>query len=115
MLIALITERHGIRDAVDLEQHIHCLETQAYSSILKAFVAQSDLLTWVTKPVLCDQVWILLEQALANCLFLFKVSANFLCVAAGQRGAYDWATKGTKYYRWWTCRNPDENQLRWVN
>lgn len=57
LLISLITESHGIRDAVDLEHHIHCLETDAYSSILKAFNAQSDLLTWVnfySKPILCD-------------------------------------------------------------
>ncbi|KAL2565130.1 hypothetical protein AAZV13_19G087800 [Glycine max] len=31
---------------MDLEHQIHYLETEAYSSILKAFIAQSDLLTW---------------------------------------------------------------------
>ncbi|KAL2320520.1 hypothetical protein Fmac_029489 [Flemingia macrophylla] len=36
-------EPHGIRDVTD---HIHYLETEAYTSILKAFIAQSDLLTW---------------------------------------------------------------------
>ncbi|XP_057429147.1 uncharacterized protein LOC130722438 [Lotus japonicus] len=49
-----IIECHGIRDAVDLEQHIHCLETQAYSSILKAFVAQSDLLTWGKEELMTE-------------------------------------------------------------
>ncbi|ESW33869.1 hypothetical protein PHAVU_001G105300 [Phaseolus vulgaris] len=39
-------EPHGIRDVMDLEHQIHYLETEAYSSVLKAFIAQSDLLTW---------------------------------------------------------------------
>ncbi|KAG4927582.1 hypothetical protein JHK82_053346 [Glycine max] len=39
-------EPHGIRGVMDLEHQIHYLETEAYSSILKAFIAQSDLLTW---------------------------------------------------------------------
>ncbi|XP_020219973.1 protein EMSY-LIKE 3 isoform X3 [Cajanus cajan] len=37
---------HGIRNVTDLERHVHYLETEAYTSILKAFIAQSDLLTW---------------------------------------------------------------------
>jgi len=32
---------------MDLEHQIHYLETEAYTSVLKAFIAQSDLLTWV--------------------------------------------------------------------
>ncbi|XP_027353038.1 protein EMSY-LIKE 4-like [Abrus precatorius] len=44
--IVKFKEPHGIRDVMDLQHHIHCLETEAYSSILKAFIAQSDLLTW---------------------------------------------------------------------
>lgn len=48
LLISLITEPHGIRrETVDFKYHIHCLETEAYSSILMAFIAQSDLLSWV--------------------------------------------------------------------
>ncbi|RDY09170.1 Protein EMSY-LIKE 3, partial [Mucuna pruriens] len=46
LLLTLTTESHGVRDVMDLEHHIHYLETVAYSSILKAFIAQSDLLTW---------------------------------------------------------------------
>jgi len=47
VLLTLATEPHGIRGVMDLEHQIHYLETEAYSSILKAFIAQSDLLTWV--------------------------------------------------------------------
>ncbi|KAL2319504.1 hypothetical protein Fmac_028473 [Flemingia macrophylla] len=43
LLNPLTTQPHGIRDVTD---HIHYLETEAYTSILKAFIAQSDLLTW---------------------------------------------------------------------
>ncbi|KAI4301017.1 hypothetical protein L6164_034336 [Bauhinia variegata] len=39
-------EPHGRRDLMDLEHHIYFVETEAYSSVLKAFIAQSDLLTW---------------------------------------------------------------------
>ncbi|KAJ1384281.1 hypothetical protein SESBI_42675 [Sesbania bispinosa] len=41
-----IIEPRGIRDAVDLGHHIHCL-AEVYSSILKNFIAQSDLLTGI--------------------------------------------------------------------
>ncbi|BAT84981.1 hypothetical protein LR48_Vigan03g198400 [Vigna angularis] len=41
-----VLEPHGIRDVMDLEHQIHYLETEAYCSVLKAFIAQSDLLTW---------------------------------------------------------------------
>lgn len=31
----------------DMDFQIHCLEMEAYTSVLKAFVAQSDVLSWV--------------------------------------------------------------------
>ncbi|XP_010266719.1 PREDICTED: protein EMSY-LIKE 3-like [Nelumbo nucifera] len=33
-------------DATDMKLQIHCIETEAYSAILKAFIAQSDVLSW---------------------------------------------------------------------
>ncbi|KAI4348497.1 hypothetical protein L6164_009215 [Bauhinia variegata] len=39
-------EPYERRDLMDFEHHIHSLETEAYSSVLRAFIAQSDLLTW---------------------------------------------------------------------
>ncbi|KAF7819243.1 protein EMSY-LIKE 4 isoform X2 [Senna tora] len=50
----LTTECHGKRDLMDLEHHIHCLEIEAYSSVLKAFIAQSDLLTWGKEELMTD-------------------------------------------------------------
>ncbi|CAJ1919546.1 unnamed protein product [Sphenostylis stenocarpa] len=47
-------EPHGIRDVMDLEHHIHYLEIEAYSSILKAFIAQSDLLTWGKEELMTE-------------------------------------------------------------
>ncbi|XP_020219972.1 protein EMSY-LIKE 3 isoform X2 [Cajanus cajan] len=44
--VAIEPHPHGIRNVTDLERHVHYLETEAYTSILKAFIAQSDLLTW---------------------------------------------------------------------
>lgn len=36
-----------IPDAGDASFQIHCLERSAYASVLRAFYAQSDLLSWV--------------------------------------------------------------------
>ncbi|KAJ1409129.1 ENT domain [Sesbania bispinosa] len=47
-------EPRGIRDAVDLGHHVHCLETEAYNSVLKAFIAQSDLLTWGKEELMTE-------------------------------------------------------------
>ncbi|XP_061356744.1 protein EMSY-LIKE 4-like [Gastrolobium bilobum] len=54
LLIALTAEPRGMRDVMDLKHHIHCLETEAYSSIVKAFIAQSDLLTWRKEGLMTD-------------------------------------------------------------
>jgi len=57
LLSSLITDPNRTRDAVNWENHIHLMEIQAYSSMLKAFIAQSELLTWVniySKSVLFD-------------------------------------------------------------
>nr|XP_012569201.1 uncharacterized protein LOC101497708 isoform X2 [Cicer arietinum] len=54
LLSSLITDPHGTRDAVNLDHHIHCLEIEAYSSLLKAFIAQSDLLTWGKEELLTE-------------------------------------------------------------
>ncbi|KAE9588755.1 putative ENT domain, protein EMSY-LIKE, plant [Lupinus albus] len=47
-------EAHGERDIMDLEHQIHCMEIEAYSSVLKAFIAQSDLLTWGKEGLMTD-------------------------------------------------------------
>jgi hypothetical protein len=47
LLSSLITDPNGTRDGMNWEHHIHSMEIQAYSSMLKAFIAQSELLTWV--------------------------------------------------------------------
>ncbi|KAJ7971961.1 Protein EMSY-LIKE like [Quillaja saponaria] len=47
------TEPHG-RDLINLEHEIHCMETEAYSSVLKAFIVQSDLLTWSKEGLMTD-------------------------------------------------------------
>ncbi|KAJ7971959.1 Protein EMSY-LIKE like [Quillaja saponaria] len=46
-------EPHG-RDLINLEHEIHCMETEAYSSVLKAFIVQSDLLTWSKEGLMTD-------------------------------------------------------------
>ncbi|CAJ2672010.1 unnamed protein product [Trifolium pratense] len=43
-----------MRVAVNMEQNIHCLEIHAYSSLLKAFIAQSELLTWGKEELLTE-------------------------------------------------------------
>ncbi|XP_019437479.1 PREDICTED: protein EMSY-LIKE 2-like [Lupinus angustifolius] len=47
-------EAHVERDIMGLEHQIHCMETEAYSSVLKAFIAQSDLLTWGKEGLMTD-------------------------------------------------------------
>ncbi|CAI8613665.1 unnamed protein product [Vicia faba] len=49
-----IADPNGMKDAVKLEYHIHYLEIEAYSSMLKAFSAQSDLLTWGKEELLTE-------------------------------------------------------------
>ncbi|CAL5193158.1 unnamed protein product [Lathyrus oleraceus] len=49
-----VADPNGMRDAVNLEHHIHSLEIEAYSSMLKAFIAQSDLLTWGKEELLTE-------------------------------------------------------------
>lgn len=44
--IPLATAPYGM-DLTDMEFQIHCIETEAYSAVLRAFVAQSDVLSWV--------------------------------------------------------------------
>ena len=45
--MTLTAEPHGRRGPMDLVDPIHSLEIEAYRSVLKAFYAQSDLLSWV--------------------------------------------------------------------
>ncbi|XP_020089280.1 protein EMSY-LIKE 3-like isoform X1 [Ananas comosus] len=33
-------------DEIDIELQVHCLETKAYSAVLRAFNAESDALSW---------------------------------------------------------------------
>ncbi|XP_058740108.1 protein EMSY-LIKE 4-like [Vicia villosa] len=54
LLSLLIVDPNGMRDAVNLEHHIHYLEIEAYTSMLKAFIAQSDLLTWGKEELLTE-------------------------------------------------------------
>ncbi|CAK8542897.1 unnamed protein product [Lathyrus sativus] len=49
-----IADPSGMRDVVNLEHHIHYMEIEAYSSMLKAFIAQSDLLTWGKEELLTE-------------------------------------------------------------
>ena len=44
-----VTELGGIDE--DMKLQIHCLEKEAYSHVLRAFIAQSDLLSWVCYSV----------------------------------------------------------------
>lgn len=44
-----VTELGGIDE--DMKLQIHCLEKEAYSHVLSAFIAQSDLLSWVCYSV----------------------------------------------------------------
>ncbi|XWS64911.1 hypothetical protein CRYUN_Cryun05aG0044800 [Craigia yunnanensis] len=43
--ILKLPKPHG-RDEIDIAFQIQCLEKEAYSSVLRAFIAQSDLLSW---------------------------------------------------------------------
>lgn len=39
-------------DLADMEVQIHCIETEAYGAVLRAFIAQSDVLSWVLPTTL---------------------------------------------------------------
>ncbi|KAK2443777.1 hypothetical protein QL285_014853 [Trifolium repens] len=42
-----ITDSNGMRGAAKIKHKIHYLEIHAYNSLLKAFIAQSEHLTWL--------------------------------------------------------------------
>lgn len=44
--IPLVTVPYGM-GLNDMEFQIHCIETEAYGAVLRAFIAQSDVLSWV--------------------------------------------------------------------
>ncbi|XP_022718815.1 uncharacterized protein LOC111277003 isoform X2 [Durio zibethinus] len=46
-------EPHG-RDEIDMTFQIQCLEKEAYSSVLRAFIAQSELLSWAKEGLMTD-------------------------------------------------------------
>uniref|UniRef100_A0A6V7QXA9 ENT domain-containing protein n=1 Tax=Ananas comosus var. bracteatus TaxID=296719 RepID=A0A6V7QXA9_ANACO len=41
-------------DEIDIELQVHCLETKAYSAVLRAFNAQSDVLSWEKAELISD-------------------------------------------------------------
>ncbi|XP_042512044.1 protein EMSY-LIKE 3-like isoform X2 [Macadamia integrifolia] len=41
-------------DTTDIKYEIHCIETEAYSAILRAFIAQSDVLSWFKEGLITD-------------------------------------------------------------
>ena len=41
---------------IDMETQIHQLEQEAYSSVLRAFKAQADAITWVCFIILFNQI-----------------------------------------------------------
>ncbi|KAM7280315.1 hypothetical protein ACFE04_007449 [Oxalis oulophora] len=43
-----------MRNEIDIKFQIHCIEKQAYTSVLRAFIAQSDLLSWGKEGLLTD-------------------------------------------------------------
>ncbi|KAK4282087.1 hypothetical protein QN277_013506 [Acacia crassicarpa] len=47
-------ERHEERNVKDLKHHVHGLEIVAYSSVLKAFIVQSDLLSWGKEGIISN-------------------------------------------------------------
>jgi hypothetical protein len=76
---SLITDSNGMRGAAKIKHKIHYLEIHAYNSLLKAFIAQSEHLTWVniySKLVLCG--WVsLVEYALPNPLSFYARYMKF--------------------------------------
>lgn len=44
--MARVEKSHG-RDNMDAASQIHRIETEAYSAVLRAFIAQSNVLSWV--------------------------------------------------------------------
>lgn len=45
-------------EETDMKAQIHQLEQEAYSSVLRAFKAQADAITWVPFIVLMTTIWI---------------------------------------------------------
>ncbi|XP_008789421.1 protein EMSY-LIKE 3-like isoform X2 [Phoenix dactylifera] len=41
-------------DLADMEVQIHCIETEAYDAVLRAFIAQSDVLSWGKEGLISD-------------------------------------------------------------
>ncbi|XP_073109677.1 protein EMSY-LIKE 3-like isoform X2 [Elaeis guineensis] len=41
-------------DLADMEVQIHCIETEAYDAVLRAFNAQSDVLSWGKEGLITD-------------------------------------------------------------
>lgn len=43
----------------DMETQIHQLEQEAYSSVLRAFKAQADAITWVLSVILFTEIYLI--------------------------------------------------------
>lgn len=80
-----VTELGGIDE--DMKLQIHCLEKEAYSHVLRAFIAQSDLLSWVCYSVydllLCNS-FLTANYNCLNCLYLAGFILNFILIAVLQ-------------------------------
>lgn len=86
--MSFTTERHGRRDLTELEHHIHCLETEAYRSVLKAFISQSDLLTWVSILNLLSVIQFVSVSSILLQIFSLHVSylLNYCLCLQGKEG-----------------------------
>jgi hypothetical protein len=98
LLSSLITDPNGMWSVAKMERQIHCLEIHAYNSLLKAFIAQSEVLTWVniySKLVLCD--WVSLVNMLLQTLSLFMqcICLKYVCGCREKRGS--WLKYGRNY------------------
>ncbi|XP_059646468.1 protein EMSY-LIKE 3-like [Cornus florida] len=51
--MTLRTESHGM-DAMDVNSKIHCIEIEAYGAVLRAFITQSDVLSWGKEGLLTE-------------------------------------------------------------
>lgn len=80
-----VTELGGIDE--DMKLQIHCLEKEAYSHVLSAFIAQSDLLSWVCYSVydllLCNS-FLTANYNCLNCLYLAGCILNFILIGVLQ-------------------------------
>ncbi|KAJ4969744.1 hypothetical protein NE237_002843 [Protea cynaroides] len=63
-------------DSTDMIHQIHCIETEAYSAILRAFTAQSDLLTWGKEGTLTELRKELNVSDLEHRALLVKVNSD---------------------------------------